>query len=389
MIIKSILDTDLYKLTMQQAVLFGKLAGVAYEGVDVEYDFINRGGTKFPEDFGIRLFTQVAHMGDLRLTTEERIFLERKCRFLKRSYLDFLSGYRFNPDEVQISQSGGDLSVKIRGPWYRTVLWEVPLMALICEMYAPQFRGSLDIARNQGIKKGTKLREAGCLFADFGTRRRFSQPVQQQTVAGLIESANPTAAGKLTGTSNVDLARQFDITPIGTHAHEWFMAHAALFGYRLANRYALEAWVNEYDGDLGIALTDTFTTKTFFSQFSMKLAKLFDGVRHDSADPIEFAKMTIAHYEQLRIDPMTKTIVFSDGLTTDKAIEIHNWCKGKIRTAFGIGTHFTNDVGFKPLNIVIKLTKCNTIPVVKLSDEPGKNTGDPRAIEFCKYTFGL
>lgn len=391
-IINSILDTDLYKLTMQQAVLFGRFAGVSFQDVDVEYAFFNRGGTQFPKKFGEDhykdgkyLQDQIFAMANLSLSDREYRWMQKSLPFLKRSYLDFLRGFRFDPSQVSVSQTDGDLRIKIKGPWYSTILWEVPLMAIISELYYKmENKHSKDVAQTTS-NKAKRIREAGLHLAEFGTRRRFGYNEQDQVVGILKAEAGPT----FVGTSNVHLAMKHGIKAIGTHAHEWFMAMAALFGYRLANRYALQAWAEEFQGDLGIALTDTFTTDVFFDQFDMRMSKLFDGVRHDSADAIEFAEKTIKHYRSNQIDPMSKTIVFSDGLNVDSAIENHRWCMGKIKSSAGMGTHLTNDFGHKPLNMVIKMVRCNGIPVVKLSDVGGKNTGELDAIANCKYVFGI
>ncbi len=395
-IITSILDTDLYKLSMMQAILFG------YPAVDVEYEFINRGKhafpvdrsehPNFPLDFQDELRDQVRCLSGLALTNDERVFLKGACPYLKRAYLDFLAGYRFDPKEVQINQEGERLSVKICGPWYRTVLWEVPLMAIISELFY-KIKGmespGTEAVRQIAAKKAKRLGDAGCMFADFGTRRRFSRQVHRETVEMMKDVSTRAWKETLIGTSNVDLAYRFGLRPIGTHAHEWFMAIAAMYGYPNANANALKAWTKEYHGDLGIALTDTFTSKAFFPQFTKDFAKLFDGVRHDSGDPIEFAERAIAHYRSLDIQPLEKTIVFSDGLDVEKAIKIREWCRGKIKCSFGIGTHFTNDVGHTPLNIVIKMTRCNDLPTVKLSDVNGKHTGDKESINAVLRVLGL
>lgn len=384
-IITSILDTDVYKITMAQAVLFGKFAGHAYQDIDVEYAFINRGKTKFPPGFAEALNDQVLSLSDLRLTSREHRWLREKCPYLKRAYLDFLRGFRFDASQVHITQTSGNLNIKIVGPWYQTIYYEVPLLAIISELYFDMMGHRPQNVTEIIEAKAKKIHEAGIIVSDFGTRRRRSFAVQDEIVRVLSKQAGPT----FVGTSNPFLAMKHDVKAMGTLAHEFFSAHAALFGYRLANRYALNAWAEEFEGDLGTALTDTFTSPVFFSQFDRRMSKLFDGIRQDSGDPIEFAQQAITHYQKYRIDPLSKTIIFSDSLTIDKAIEIAKWCNGKIRCAFGIGTHLTNDCGCDPLNMVIKLVSCNGVPAVKLSDVDGKNTGDPEEIHNCKYTLGL
>jgi nicotinate phosphoribosyltransferase len=205
----------------------------------------------------------------------------------------------------------------------------------------------------------------------------------------VVQALKETGHPGFIGSSNVFLAMINGTRPIGTHAHEWFMFHAARYGFKMANALALEHWVEVYRGDLGIALSDTYTTESFFSAFDKKFAKLFDGVRHDSGDPIAFAEKTIAHYKTLGVDPLSKTIIFSDALNYNKVAQITRYCRGRIGMSFGIGTNLTNDVGLKPMNIVIKMTEALPqnepwIPVVKLSDEQGKYTGDPAMISLAK-----
>jgi nicotinate phosphoribosyltransferase len=281
----------------------------------------------------------------------------------------------------------------IEGYWYRTILWEVPVMALVSELYYI-LTGRQRVADHKvtetAQEKILHYKKLGVRIADFGTRRRHSYAVHRLVVQALRKYGGDT----FTGTSNVDLAMQLGIRPIGTHAHEWFMFHAARYGFKMANALALENWVEVYRGDLGIALSDTYTTPVFFESFDKKFSKLFDGVRHDSGDPISFAIRTIDHYRSFNIDPLTKTIIFSDSLNPAKVDEIAGFCRGKVGMSFGIGTNFTNDVGLEPLNIVLKMTEAKPegqhwIPVVKLSDAPGKYTGDPEMIRLAKTVLGI
>jgi len=389
MIIKSILDTDLYKLTMQNAVT--KL----YPYSQVEYSFINRGGTEFPEHFAEQLRWEIREMEKLKMNSLEKEFLLKKCYYLDPAYIDFLYGYQFDSTEVGVIQKGGDLKISIKGPWYRTILWEVPLMAIISELYF-RITNPPIISYEEQIKnnanKASSFRMNDLLFADFGTRRRFSYEVQNTFVEQMANSA--MLKNNFVGTSNVHLACKYNLTPIGTHAHEWFSFHAAKFGYKMANKSAMDAWAYVYRGDLGIALPDTFTSDVFFKQFERKFAKLYDGVRHDSGDPVEFIDKTINHYIKLGIDPKSKTIVFSDGLNVKASLSIANYCRGKIKYSFGIGTHFSNDVGAKPLNMVIKMITAKPegeewIPVIKLSDIEGKHTGDFAEITICKQILKI
>ncbi len=386
-IIKSLLDNDLYKLTMQNAVVS------LFPRAKVRYKFINRGGTKFPDGFAEQLRKEISKMADLELQDDEKMFLKEKCYFLPPTYIDFLSGYQYDPSEVGVIQTGDDLQLSIEGYWYRTILWEVPLMALISELYFKMTNAKpnetneiIDTVR----KKAVKYNMLGINVADFGTRRRYSFENHDRVVKALKNYGK----GSVIGTSNVYFAKKYDLLPIGTHAHEWFMFHAAKFGSKMANELSLENWVKVYRGDLGIALSDTFTTDVFFHSFNTKFAKLFDGLRHDSGDPIEFANKTIEHYKKIKINPLSKTIVFSDGLNPETVEKITKYCRGKIGMSFGIGTNFTNDVGVKPLNMVIKITEAkpechNWVPTVKLSDVTGKHTGQKETIDLIKKVLQI
>lgn len=386
-VIASLLDNDFYKFTMQNAVI--KLFPSAY----ARYGFINRGRHPFPERFAAALRTAVDGLETLRLKAAEKLFLRKNCPYLDPTYLDFLSGFQYDPSEVHISQTGGDLHIDIEGYWYRTILWEVPVMALVSELYyllTGRQRVPDHKVTETAQEKILHYKKLGVRIADFGTRRRHSYAVHRLVVQTLRKYGGDT----FTGTSNVDLAMQLGIRPIGTHAHEWFMFHAARYGFKMANALALENWVEVYRGDLGIALSDTYTTRIFFESFDKKFSKLFDGVRHDSGDPISFARQTIDHYRSFNIDPLSKTIIFSDSLNPAKVDEIAGFCREKVGMSFGIGTNFTNDVGLEPLNIVLKMTEARPegqqwIPVVKLSDTPGKYTGDPEMIRLAKTVLGI
>ncbi|GAB2688924.1 nicotinate phosphoribosyltransferase [Mucilaginibacter koreensis] len=378
----SILDNDFYKFTMQQGVIR------LFPGAKARYAFINRGQHSFPPGFAKALQDSVQQMAGLRLTAEEKRFLAITCPYLDPVYLDFLEGYRYNPSEVNIWQEGDQLQVSVEGSWYRTILWEVPLMSMICELYyelnhLPRITD--DEVKERTRQKIENYRSLGVTIAEFGTRRRHSYQVQRL----VVEALKKYGEGAFVGSSNVHLAMQYQTKPIGTHAHEWFMFHAARYGFKMANLLGLEHWVQVYRGDLGIALSDTYTTNVFFKQFDKMYSKLFDGVRHDSGDPLLFADGVIEHYQQMGIDPLTKTIIFSDALNYEKVARIVAHCRNRIGMSFGIGTSLTNDAGPKPMNIVIKMTEAHAehgewTPVVKLSDEHGKYTGDEKTIQLAK-----
>ena len=386
MIIKHFTDNDLYKFSVMHAIQ--KL----YPWSVVKYEFTNRGGTKFPEGFADRLREEVEFMANLKLTREEKKFIEKRCYFFDPVFIDFLEGYRYSPDEVHISQNEeGELKVWIEGFWYRSVLWEVPLMAIISELYFKMQGIEPQEVESKAITKAIALKDLKADFSEFGTRRRFSFDVQDRVVKSLKENAG----NYFKGTSNVYLAMKHNTTPIGTMPHEWFMYHGAVYGYRAANMKALEAWVDVFQGSLGITLTDTYTTDSFIESFSQKQALLFDGVRWDSGDPIEFIDKVIQFYEENRIDPASKTLVFSDSLNLELVKKIKEHVNGRVHDTYGIGTFLSNDVGAKALNMVIKLTDVKPNPkvkyhkAVKLSDVKGKNTGDTKEIELCKLTLDL
>ncbi|MDR2036938.1 MAG: nicotinate phosphoribosyltransferase [Bacteroidales bacterium] len=385
MIIQDFIDNDLYKFTTMNAIQ------KKFPDAEVVYRFVNRGKTQFPDGFAAALRKEVEAMQTLSLSKEAETYMRKKCYYFDPVFFDLLKGYRFNPDEVTVTQNGGELDVEIRGLWYRTVLWEVPLMAIISELYFQMMGQVAQQTEERVIAKAKLFRENTVELSEFGTRRRYSFDVQDKVVSALMENMGRY----FNGTSNVYLAMKHHTVPMGTHPHEWFMYHGAHYGYRIANMQAMENWIDVYGGYLGIALTDTYTTDNFFNSFSTKHAKLFDGLRWDSGDPFDFTEKAIRHYTKHRIDPKSKTIVYSDGLDTDSLLQIKAFVKGRIHDVYGVGTYLTNDVGVKPLNMVIKLFEVKPagnhcyVPAVKLSDVQGKYTGDPNEIELCKKLLRL
>lgn len=383
MIIQDFLDNDLYKFTTMNAIQ------KKFPHAEVVYKFINRRKTDFPSGFADALRKEVDAMKDICLSSAGENFVRKRCYYFDPVFVDLLKGYRYHPAEVLINQKGGDLEVEIAGLWYRTVLWEVPLMAIISELFFRLTGQKPDDYTERTVLKAKEFAATGAELSEFGTRRRFSFDVQNQ----VIEIFKEHAGKYLNGTSNVYLAMKHNLTPIGTHPHEWFMYHGAHFGYRMANAIALENWVDVYQGNLGIALTDTYTTGNFFHSFNTKYTKLFDGVRWDSGDPLAFTEQTLKHYTAARIDPRSKTIVYSDSLDLDKVKEIRKFVNNRIHDVYGIGTYLTNDVGVQPLNMVIKLFAAKPygfkdfIPTVKLSDVEGKHTGDPKEVLLCENTI--
>ena len=387
MIVKSILDTDLYKFTTSYAYmkLFPQARGT--------FEFFDRDLTEYPEDFVQKVYLELSNLGMLRLTNSELDYMTSNCRFVPQVYWEWLYSFRFNSGKVQVwLDDKKHLHITVTDYLYKVTLYEVPILAIISELRNRVLGNNCDMS--EVIKKlEPKLRlsnVAGIKFSEFGTRRRFSYNVQDEVVSAIKEGSI-----YCTGTSNCYLAMKYEMPMMGTHPHEWFMFHGAMYGYKQANYMALENWVNVYDGDLGIALSDTYTSEVFMKNLSRKQAKLFDGVRCDSGDEFKFINSMIARYKELGVDPTTKTIVFSNALDFDKCQDIMEYCGSRIRCSFGIGTNLTNDTGFKPSNIVMKLTSCqmnSNQPVyncVKLSDDEGKHTGKVTEVDSCLAELGL
>lgn len=387
MIIKSILDTDLYKFTTSYAYikLFPYAMGV--------FTFKDRDETEYSEEFVKALKDEIKAMSRIRLTENEINFMLGASRFLPRVYWEWLSSFRFDPQKIKIElDEQKHLHVEVADFMYKVTLYEVPLLAIISELRNKHVGhvANMEQICSKLAEKVQLSNDHKLTFSEFGTRRRFSANVQDAVISYLNENARYCA-----GTSNCYFAMKYNMKPLGTHPHEWFMFHGAQFGYKHANYMALENWVNVYDGDLGTALSDTYTSEIFLSNFSRKLAKLFDGVRCDSGDEFSFIDRLIARYQELGIDSTTKTIIFSNALDFEKALQIQNYCRGKIRCSFGIGTNLTNDTGFKPSNIVMKLAYCKMNvnqqwkECVKISDDLGKHMGSDREMEACLYELDL
>ena len=381
MIVKSILDTDLYKFTTSYAYmkLFPQAKGT--------FEFFDRDNTEYPDNFIEKLYLELSSLGMLRLTKDEEDYMNTNCRFIPPVYWEWLSAFRFNSGKVSATlDENKHLHIKVTDYLYKVTLYEVPILAIVSELRNRMAGNYIDMKEViKRLEPKLKLSNvAGIPFSEFGTRRRFSYNVQDEVVSAIKQGSI-----YCTGTSNCHLAMKYDMPMMGTHPHEWFMFHGAMYGYRQANYMALENWVEVYDGDLGIALSDTYTSAVFFKNLSRKQAKLFDGVRQDSGDEFKFVTSAIARYKELGIDPTTKTIVFSNALTFKKALEIQEHCIGRIRCAFGIGTNLTNDAGYKPANIVMKLSSCQmnknqpAFNCVKLSDDLGKHTGQEEEVKRC------
>jgi nicotinate phosphoribosyltransferase len=386
-VLHTLLDTDAYKLHMQQAVFHH------YHDVQVAAEFRCRGDDLLGI-YADAIREQVDAMQHLRLRDEEFQWLSG-LPFFKEDYLQWLRNFRYDPAQVQISNDNGKLNIRLEGPWREVIMWEVPLLAVISEL-VHHFR-SPEVSVGQALDT---LEHKLVYFAqltdwldmsrfrlmDFGTRRRFSREVQQAIVERLQQEP------WFVGTSNYDLARRLNLTPMGTQAHEWFQAHQQISPeLATSQRAALAAWLEEYPDQLGIALTDCITMDAFLRDFGPEFATAYQGLRHDSGDPQEWGEKAIAHYQKLGIDPMSKVLVFSDNLDLPKAVGLYRHFSSRVNLAFGIGTRLTCDIPqVKPLNIVIKLVECNGKPVAKLSDSPGKTICHDKAfVRALRKAFDL
>jgi nicotinate phosphoribosyltransferase len=388
MIIQSLLDTDLYKFTMMQVVLHH------FPGAQVEYKFKCRTPGIDLRPHLEEMKAGFAALCELRFRDDELAYL-RSLRFMKSDFVDFLALFQFNGKYLRAGygEGPGEIDITIRGPWLHTILYEIPVLAIVSEVYfrRTQPRPKLDEGRRRLQAKFELVRtvepELEFRISDFGTRRRFSGAWQEEVLQTLKREVPEYFAG----TSNVLFALRNNLTPLGTMAHEYMQACQAL-GPRLRDSqvFAFDKWAQEYRGDLGIALSDTYGFDAFLRDFDMYFCKLFDGVRHDSGDPFQWGERMIAHYRRNRVDPQGKTLIFSDQLSFPLAIEIARRFHGRARTSFGIGTNLTNDLGYEPINIVLKMTECNGQPVAKVSDAPGKTISkDAGYLAYLRQVFGL
>ena len=389
-IITSLLDMDLYKFTVQQMVLH------RFSNVNAVYSFTCRNADK------IDFFKYVTHdlikqhLGDLELltlTAEEGVYLG-KADYVKSSYHNHLLCTRLNPKiHLDLKQVGEKWTLKARGPWLNIILFETLVLSIVNELYAREYIRINKLNTEDILKTGRERLTAKIEFLkaynehvthvpaliEFGTRRRFSAAWQEE----VLETLKRELPTNLIGTSNVHLAHKYNLKAIGTFGHEYVMALQGLFPLQHAQKQAFRIWLEEYEGKWGIALTDTYGDPKFCHDFSLELARGFDGVRHDSGDPIAFGEMMIAHYLKLGIDPKTKRIVFSDGLDFPEMVKIHKCFEGRINVSFGIGTNLTNDMGIPVPQVVMKVVECHGQPVAKLSNNPSKNSCEDEA--YFKY----
>lgn len=385
----SFLDDDLYKFSMMNVVV------QLFSDTKVRYKIINRGKTIWPDGMAQKLRERINRLVEESIITPDELKYMSNIRYFNPFFIWYLSNYRFDSSEVHISDNIDDSYIE--GNWRTTILWECRILSMISELFYEMTGQKLpdrNVLTKINISKGYNFKSNNLKFADFGTRRRFSFDNHDYVIEDLIKSSGES----LVGTSNVYFAKKYNITPIGTMAHEMIMAHAAMFGFHQANKMALDNWIKVYKGDLGIALPDTFTTDNFLKDYDTYYAKLFDGLRQDSGNPIIIGHKILDQYHKLNLDEPTiksKTIVFSDNLNSmTKILSIDNEFKNKIRRSYGVGTWLSNDVpGVKPLNIVIKLSAVEVngrwVDTIKLSDDEGKYTGVPETIDLAKRIFNL
>jgi len=398
MIITSLLDTDLYKFTMMQAVLH------QFPGAQVEYRFKCRNPGVDLAAHASDIREEIRALCSLQFQDSELAYL-RGLRFIKSDFVDFLGLFRLNEKYITVTpKANGDIDIVIVGPWLHTILFEIPVLAIVNEVYfrntqkVPDFlEGRKRLDEKIGQLRGEGLSELK--IADYGTRRRFSRAWHDEVLRVLVarlgtaQSPGNSAGvpGQLAGTSNTLAAMRLGITPLGTMAHEYLQAAQAL-GPRLRDSqiFAFESWAREYRGDLGIALSDVYGMGAFLRDFDLYFCKLFDGARHDSGDPFDWGERMLEHYIRNRVDPRTKTLIFSDSLTVPRTIELYQRFQGRCQLAFGIGTNLTNDLGYEPLQIVIKMVQCNGQPVAKLSDTPSKNMcEDEKYLAYLRQVFDI
>lgn len=388
MIITSLLDTDLYKFSMMQVVLHH------FPAAQVEYRYKCRTPNINVSAYLDEIRREIHSLCQLKFTEEELDYL-RSMRFIKSDFVDFLGLFHLPEKCITVSEGAlpGEINISVVGPWLHTILFEIPVLAIVNEVY---FRNE---CKDPGWEEGrlrlqNKMRLvvddpalADFRVAEYGTRRRFSKQWHEEVVTTMKAQMGVHFAG----TSNVKLAMKHNVTPLGTMGHEYLQACQAL-GPRLRDSqvFALEKWAKEYRGDLGIALSDVYGMDAFLRDFDMYFCKLFDGARHDSGDPFIWGERLLAHYAANRADPRTKTLVFSDGLTIPRAIELAKHFAGRCKVSFGIGTNLTNDLGHEPLQIVMKMVRCNGQPVAKVSDAPEKTMcDDPAYLAYLRQVFQL
>ena len=390
-LITSLLDTDLYKLTMMQAFYHAP----EFSGVEAEWKFNCRNRTGNGTDL-TRILPEIVRQLELVCTLrfeEDELAYLATLPFFKKDFLEYLRTFQLEREHIYARPlADGDIDLRFRGPIVAICLFEIYALAIISELntFHLQFGFDTELARQRLANKLRMLTDhsdlAGVRIADFSTRRRASKAWQYE----MVEIFRETALQHLAGTSNLYLAWKLELTPIGTMAHEWLQAWQGVVDLAEAQRSALNGWVREYHGSLGIALTDNYSMDAFCRDFSPALARSFSGLRHDSGDPFSWGEQAIELYGRSGIDPLSRTLIFSDSLDFPGVIKIYEHFRGRVQMSFGIGTNLGNDVGLKALNIIIKLVRVNGQPVAKVSDEPGKSMcEDENYLREVAKTYGI
>lgn len=390
-------DQDLYSLSVMYYILQN------YPRAEVEYQFFDRNKTKYPKGFAEHLRQQMDGMANVVITDEEVDFLKQRCNYFPTWFVDtFLRGYRFNPAEVIINQDEeGYLDVRVKGKWYSTIMWEMPILSTVSELMHI-INGDVDNYNaeheyTKTLAKATKILQSGLTLGDMGTRRRFSFDHHENVIKAFCEAVkiNEGASGKFTGTSNVYLAMKYGLPCLGTLSHQAVCFEEIVSGVFECNYQLMDKWSRCFDGNVGIYLYDAFGDDVFFNNLSKRMAMLFNGLRVDSGIEEEQVEKIIAKYQQLGIDPATKQVVFSNGLSVERAIEIHKHVNGRMKDSYGIGTQLTCDVDCgKPMNIVVKLVKGRITEsrewhdCVKLSCDKGKTLGNKAKCEYLLSVIG-
>lgn len=375
-IVRSLLETDLYKFSMGQCIYH------KFSGYKTTWSFKCRNqDVFFTEEMVEEIKEQIQAYCQLRFKEDELEYLEN-IRWIKGSYVDFLRIWKPRYEDFEISTNADcGLSIEAKGSWLNTTMYEIAVLSIVNEVYFRMrynYEELITSFKERLEKKIQMLIDGEYIignFSEFGLRRRLSGEAQELAVKLLCENNSAYKGSKCVGTSNVYLAKKYGVMAVGTMAHEWIMCvgqgnHRHNPAY--SNWFALDAWVEEYGILNGTALTDTITTDCFLKDFKLTFATLFSGVRHDSGDPVDWGEKMIAHYQKLGIDPKVKTLLFSDSLNFEKADKLYKHFNGRINTAFGIGTYLSNDTSVPALNIVMKTTLCNGMDVAKVSDTPGK-----------------
>lgn len=397
-IINHFTDNDAYTFSCQYYIL------QTYPRAEVEYTFFDRNHTVYPEGFAEQVKEQINLMQNVRITEEEIAFMQHRMYYLPQWYFTFLRGYKFNPAEVHIEQApDGQLAISIRGKWYSTIMWEMPVLSIVSELMH-RYRGDLErydaaVEYERAVDKARQILRGGLVLGDMGTRRRLSfvhhdnviRAMKATADAGgeLVDGVFVPWKGRIVGTSNVYLAMKYGLVPMGTMSHQIIEFEENVSGIFECNFNVMRKFSDVYDGDNGIYLYDCFGDKVFFNNLSKRMALMFVGLRVDSGVEEEQTEKIIEKYKQLGINPATKQVIYSNGLNIERALEIHRFVDGRVQDSYGMGTFLTCDVlGCKPMNIVVKLTKCRITEkrewhdCVKLSCDKGKTLGNP---EKCAY----